>query len=252
MRRARGEEAAEPEEAELASAIAQAEETARAENAAYRELRETARVENAAYMELISPSDDSRWPAVTDSGDDRCRCNHGRWINRDSYVLGAEQERGVFRCEQTIEPRLLAQGYRLCMRCYVPEGINMTRAQDIVHAAMEKLVERRITFDPLPPPHVQTMCAFMKKMLVYWGFAHCRCRCDNCDNAASPHRDHAYCFPWHDTNMYAEVLVWCILNWQSRGPYVYVVNTQPMWSPWRGNRRKIMMFRGEEYLMDDQ
>ena len=88
MRRARGEEAVEPEEAELASAIAQAEETARAENAAYKELREIARAENAAYMARLPPSDDSRWPAVSDSGDDRCRCNHRRWINRDSYVLG--------------------------------------------------------------------------------------------------------------------------------------------------------------------
>ena len=167
-------------------------------------------------------------------------------------MLGAEQERGVFRCEQTIEPHqvLLALGYRLCRLCAVPEEINMTRAHDIVSAALEKLEDRGITFDPLPPPHLQTMCVFMKKMLVYWGFAHCRCSCANCDSAASPHKGHAFGFPWHDTNMYAEVLVWCIQNWQSRGTDVYVVNTQPTSSHRRGNRRKIMMFRGEEYLMD--
>jgi hypothetical protein len=50
--------------------------------------------------------------------------------------------------------------------------------------------------------------------------------------------------------MYAEVLVLQLQNWLSRGHDVYVVNTQPTWSYWRGTRRKIMMFRGEEYLMD--
>ena len=107
-----------------------------------------------------------------------------------------------------------------------------------------------MTFNPLPPPHFQTLCAYMKKMLVYWGFAHCRCSCANCDSVVSPHRDHAYGFPWHDTDMYAEVLVLQLQNWMSRGRDVYVVNTQPTWSHWRGNRRRIMMFRGEEYLMD--
>ena len=237
-------------EVTIEAEIAQALESARANRAAYRELREVARAENDAYRAQLPPTDESRWPAVSDSGDDRCCCNHRRWINRDSYVLGATPEMGVFRCEQVIEPNLLALGYRLCRLCAVPEGINMTRAVDIVTAALEKLESRGITFDPLPPPHFQTLCAFMKKMLVYWGFAHCRCSCANCDSVVSPHRDHAYGFPWHDTDMYAEVLVLQLQNWLSRGRDVYVVNTQPTWSHWRGNRRKIMMFRGVEYLMD--
>jgi hypothetical protein len=126
----------------------------------------------------------------------------------------------------------------------------MTRAVDIVTTAWEKLEDREITFHPLPPPHFQTMCAYMKKMLVYWGFAHCRCSCANCDSVVSPHRDHTFGFPWHDTDMYAEVLVMQLQSWLSRGRDVYVVNTQPMWSLWRENRRKIMRFRGVEYQMD--
>ena len=230
--------------------IAQALESARADRAAYRELRVVARAENEAYRAQLPPTDESRWPAVSDSVDNRCCCNHRRWINRDSYVLGATPEMGVFRCEQVIEPSLLALGYRLCRRCAVPEGINMTRAVDIVTAAWEKLEDREITFHPLPPPHFQTMCAYMKKMLVYWGLAHCRCSCSSCDSIVSPHRDHTFGFPWHDTDMYAEVLVMQLQSWLSRGRDVYVVNTQPMWSLWRGNRRKIMRFRGVEYLMD--
>ena len=237
-------------EVTIEAEIAQALESARANRAAYRELREVARAENEAYRAQLPSTDESRWPAVSDSSDHRCCCNHRRWINRDSYVLGATPEMGVFRCERVIEPNLLALGYRLCRLCAVPEGINMTRAVDIVTAALEKLESREITFNSLPPPHFQTLCAYMKKMLVYWGFAHCRCSCANCDSVVSPHRDHVYGFPWHDTDMHAEVLVMQLQNWLSRGRDVYVVNTQPMWSHWRGNRRKIMMFRGVEYLMD--
>ena len=116
----------------------------------------------------------------------------------------------------------IRSGYTACMLCAVPEGTNITRAHGIVLAAFEKLVERNIVFDPLPHPHFQTMFTFMKKILVDWGLAHCRCRCASCDSPASPHRDHPFHFPWHNANMYAEVLVWCILDWESRGPYVYM------------------------------
>ena len=52
---------------ELASEIAQAEETAQEDNTAFRELLETAQAENTAhaYRELLPPTDDSRWPAVS-------------------------------------------------------------------------------------------------------------------------------------------------------------------------------------------